>query len=266
MSHEVAKVGIVGVGHVGPHAASALINWGAADEIYLADVDEKKAAAEQLDLTDSTAFSPRPTRVFSVGSDYEKLAQCDVIINSAGNVELAATSRDGELFATTDIARTFVERIAAAGFEGFWVDVANPCDVVTRLLYELSGLPASHVLGTGTLVDSARLRRAIAAVTGVSIHSIDAYMVGEHGASELAALSVASIGGKPLSELAVQLPDRFGFDAQQAERDGIQGGYDIYASKRATEYGIGSAAARLATAIPNDERVVLPASVLLDGQ
>ncbi|BEH00739.1 L-lactate dehydrogenase [Brooklawnia propionicigenes] len=266
MTYDVVKIGIVGMGHVGPHAASALINWGVADVIYVSDIDEKKAQAEQLDLMDSTAFLPRPTRVISVGADYEVLARADVIINAAGDITKVATNRDGELYGTTDIARTFVGRIAAAGFEGFWINVSNPCDVVTRLVHELSGLPSNHVLGTGTSLDSARLRRAISQRTGLSIQSIDAYMLGEHGASEVAAFSQVSIAGKPLAELAVERPGRFGFSGDDVERDGLNGGYDIYNTKHCTEYGIGAAAARLAAAIVRGERTVLPASVYLCGQ
>ncbi|GAA2184131.1 L-lactate dehydrogenase [Brooklawnia cerclae] len=254
------------MGHVGPHVASALVNWGIVDELYVSDIDEDKARAECLDLTDSTAFAPRPARIFDVGADYEALTRADIIINTAGDITKVATSRDGELYGTTDIARTFVGRIAAAGFEGFWINVSNPCDVVTRLVHELSGLPASHVLGTGTSLDSARLRRAIAQKTGLSIQSVDAYMIGEHGASELAAFSQVSIAGKPLHELAAERPEQFGFSGDEVERDGVLGGYDVYNVKHCTEYGIGAAAARIAAAIVRGERAVLPASVRLDGQ
>lgn len=266
MARQVVRIGIVGMGHVGPHVANALIDWGVADELYVSDVDEAKARAERLDLMDSTAFGPRSARIFDVGADYEALAGADIIINAAGDVAKVATNRDGELYGTTDIARTFVSRIAATGFEGFWVNVSNPCDVVTRLVHDLSGLPANHVLGTGTCLDSARLRRAIAEKTGLSIQSIDAYMIGEHGATELAAFSQVSIAGKPLSELAAERPEQFGFSADEVERDGISGGYDIYNFKHCTEYGVGAAAARIAAAIVRGERAVLPASVLLDGQ
>ncbi|WIY82461.1 hypothetical protein [Propionimicrobium sp. PCR01-08-3] len=267
MAHRnTVKIGIVGMGHVGPHAASALINWGVADELYLCDIDEKKCRAERFDLLDSTAFAPRPVRIHDVGADYEALAETDVIINAAGDVSQVAVNRDGELFGTTAIARTFVGRIAAAGFDGFWVNVSNPCDVVTRLVHDLSGLPANRVLGTGTSLDSARLRRAIATKTGVSIRSIDAYMLGEHGFSGLAAFSQVSIGGKPLSELAAEHPEQFGFSAEEVERDGLNGGYDIYNFKHCTEYGVGAAAARITTAIVRGENAVLAASVHLDGQ
>lgn len=254
------------MGHVGPHVASALISHGVADELYVSDINLDKARAERLDLLESTAWWPNPVRVFDVGVDYEALAGVDIIINAAGDITQVAASRDGELYGTTDIARSFVPRIAAAGFDGIWVNVSNPCDVVTRLVHELSGLPASRVIGTGTSLDSARLRRAIAERTGLAIGSIDAYMIGEHGASELAAFSQVSIAGKPLAELAVERPEQFGFPGEEVERDGIQGGYDIYNTKHCTEYGIGAAAARIAAAIVRDEHVVLPASVRLDGQ
>lgn len=254
------------MGHVGPHVASALITAGIADELLLCDSFEEKAHAEALDLTDSTALWGQSTRIRSVGANYEELAACDVIVNAAGDITLVATSRDGELYSTTDAARTFVPRIAAAGFDGFWVNIANPCDVVTRLVQELSGLPTKRVLGTGTSLDSARLRRSIAAHTGVAIGSIEAYMVGEHGATGVAAFSQVTIGGKPLSQLAERNPRRYGVTFEQAERDGVQGGYDIYNVKHCTEYGIGAAGARVVAAIVRGERAVLPVSVWLDGE
>lgn len=268
MARGVVKIGIVGMGHVGPHAASFLIQRGSVDELFLADVaeNEAKVRAEAFDLFDSSVFAPRHVLVHNVHDDYEQLAQCDVIINAAGHVKMSAESRDGELFATIASARTFVGRIAAAGFEGFWVDVSNPNDVLTREIHRLSGLPAGHVMGTGTLLDSARLRTVLSRATGLSTHSIDAYMLGEHGFTEIAAWSQISFSGKPLSELAVEQPDTFKLDHETVEKDAKMGGYYVYEGKQCTEYAIGASAGRLAEAIIHNEHVVLPASVHLDGQ
>jgi L-lactate dehydrogenase len=268
MAKTTVRIGIVGMGHVGPHAASCLIQQGIADEIYVCDVAEKedKLQAEMLDLYDSALFAPRQVRIYNCHDEYEKLASCEVIINAAGHVHMSAESRDGELFATVASTRSFVGRIAAAGFEGYWVDVSNPNDVVTREIQRLSGLPTSHVLGTGTLLDSARLRAVLSRATGLSSQSIDAYMLGEHGFTEMAAWSQITIAGKPLAELAEQNPERFKLDPEQMEKDAKMGGYYVYQGKQCTEYAIGASAARLAEAIVHDERVVLAASVYLEGQ
>ena len=260
------KVGIVGLGHVGAHVGNSLVLQGVADEIYLCDVNEKKVAAEAQDLNDSSVFAPHRVRIYNCHADYEKLADCDVIINAVGHVTLSAVSRDGELYATCHMVRTFVGRLAAAGFKGFYVNVTNPNDVVVREIHRLSGLPTSHVMGTGTCLDSARLKSAIALATNISPESINAYMLGEHGFTEIAAWSNVSFSGKPLAELAAVNPDRYGFDKAKLEEQALRGGYWCYAGKHCTEFAIANSAVRITRAIVHDEHVVLPVSTYLDGQ
>lgn len=264
MSVHIVSVGIIGVGHVGPHVANSLILQGIADELLLCDVNETKLAAEVQDLNDSVAFAPHRVTVVNCHADYERLAGCDVIVNAAGNVSLAAVSRTGELFATVDTARTFVGRLAGAGFKGFWVNISNPCDVVTRELHRLSGLSAGHVIGTGTLLDSARLRTVLSLSTKLAPESIQAYMIGEHGDTQIAALHAASIAGKPLRELAGN--PHYDLDFKEIEVAARRGGYIAYRGKQCTEYAVANAGARLIRAIIHDENVALPACVWLDGQ
>lgn len=264
MSVSPISIGIIGVGHVGPHVANSLILQGTADEPLLCDTNESKLASEVQDLNDSVAFAPHRVSVTNCHADYERLAGCDIIVNSAGNVSLAAVSRTGELFATVDSARSFVGRLAAVGFNGFWVNISNPCDVVTAEIQRLSGLSANHVIGTGTLLDSARLRTVISLATQLAPESIQAYMIGEHGNSQIAAFSAVSIAGKPLRELASN--PRYALDPQATEQAARHGGYVAYAGKQCTEYAVANAAARLVRAIVHDENVVLPASVELNGE
>ena len=227
----IRKVGIVGQGHVGAHVANSLLLQGLADELYLCDVNAQKLTSEAQDLRDSLSFCPRNCKIVEVGDEYEALAGCDVIVNAAGDVSASANDRDGELFVTTDIARTFVSRIADAGFAGVWVSIANPCDVVCTEIWRLSGCDPRHVVGSGTALDSARLRNAISAETGIDQHSINAYMLGEHGFSQFAAMSCASFGCKTLVDLASEDPDAFGFDQPAVEERARRGGYVTYAGK-----------------------------------
>ena len=260
------RIGIVGTGHVGPHVAYNLMMQGIADELHLCDVNDSKVTAETQDLNDAAVFAPHRVRVWNHHADYEALASCDIIVNAAGHVTLSSKDRDGELYATTRMVRTFVGRIAAAGFTGFWVNVTNPNDVVTREIHRLSGLPASHVMGTGTCLDSARLRSAIALTTDMAPESIVAYMLGEHGSSEIPAWSAVSFAGKPLAELARSNPDRFGFDRAELGRQALRGGYWCYAGKHCTEYAIANATVRIVRAIVHDEHVVLPVCTYLNGE
>ena len=262
----IRKIGIVGMGHVGAHVANALLMQGIPDELYLADVKVQKLTSEAQDLSDALSFYPRSCKIVAVGDEYERLAGCDVIVNAAGEVTASATDRDGELFVTTDIARTFVARIADAGFKGVWVSISNPCDVVCTEIWRLSGCDPRRVIGSGTALDSARLRNAIAAKTGIDQHSICAYMLGEHGFSQFAAFSHVNYGGKPLAELAAEQPERFGFDQPEVEELARRGGYVTYAGKQCTEYAVSLAAVRLVQAVVGNEHYVTACSTLLTGE
>lgn len=265
MGYRPVSIGIIGIGHVGPHTANSLILQGIADELLLCDVDEGKLAAEVQDLNDSVVFAPHRVVVRNCHADYEQLAGCDVIINAAGHVKLAAVSRDGELFATIDSVRTFAGRLAAAGFEGFWVNVANPCDVVSAELHRLSGLPASHIIGTGTCLDSARLREVISLATKLAPESIQAYMIGEHGNTQIAAWSAISFAGVPMKNV-ISKPGFSDLKPEDVQAKARDGGYVAYRGKQCTEYAIANAATRITRAILHDEHAVMPGSVQLEGQ
>ncbi len=189
------KIGIIGLGHVGAHVANSLLLQGIADELYFVGNHDQKVISEAQDLHDSISFVPYNTRIVNCSNRYEDLAECDIIVNCAGNVSLVTTSRDGELFNTTDSARTFAETIVGAGFDGVLVSVANPCDVICTAIWHLTGYNPTRIIGTGCGLDSARLRSEISRVTGVSPKSVHAHVIGEHGASQVAAWSSVSIAG-----------------------------------------------------------------------
>ena len=260
-------VGIIGLGHVGAHVANTLLLQGLVDELRLCDVDAQKLASEVQDLRDSLAFCPYNAAIVNCGDTYEELAGCDIIVNAAGDVSLSSTNRDGELFYTTDACRTFANRVVDAGFAGIWLTIANPCDVVATEIWHLTGYDPARIIGSGTGLDSARLRSQISlACGGLDPKSIDAYMIGEHGFSQIAAWKSASISGVLLSELAAADPERFGFDLAETEELARRGGYVTMAGKHCTEYAVAGAAVRLVGAIFHDEHAVLAASTLLTGQ
>ncbi len=262
----ISKIGIIGLGHVGAHVANSLLLQGIVDELYLCGLHDQKVIAEAQDLMDSMSFVPYNTRIVNCSDRYEDLAECDIIVNSAGNVSLVATSRDGELFNTTDSARTFAERIVGAGFKGIIVSVANPCDVVCTAIWHLTGYDPAKIIGTGCGLDSARLRSEISKATGISPKSVEAYMIGEHGFSQVAAWKSATIGGKRISELAAEEPERYGFDQAEIEELARKGGYVTYAGKGCTEYAVANCTARICAAILHNEHAVLSASALMTGQ
>lgn len=267
----VTKVGIVGMGHVGAHVANSLVLQGIADELYMTeqcsgDEDHSaKLAAEVQDLGDSLAFCPHNVALVNCGDDYGRLAECDVIVNAAGKVNLASEDRDGELFYTTDTAKKFIKPIADAGFNGVWVSIANPCDVVATEIWKLSGIDPRHVIGTGTALDSSRLKYALSRATGYDQHSICAYMLGEHGSSMFAAWSAVNFGGKPLAQLKREQPERFGFDEAKVEEEARRGGYVTYAGKHCTEFAVAGAACRIVRAVVSNEHYITPCSTLMTG-
>lgn len=177
----ISKIGIIGANHVGAHVANALLYQGLATELHISDTNEVLCKAQVNDLLDAMPFYPHPARVFELDDRYEELAGCDIIVNAAGHVAAAAGNRDGELFVTTDEAKKFAKRIADAGFDGVWVNIANPCDVVTTELQYLTGADPNKVIGSGTTLDSARLRHALSGATGYPASCINAWMLGEHG-------------------------------------------------------------------------------------
>lgn len=264
--YQTRKIGVVGQGHVGAHVANSLLMQGIADELYLCDINEAKVTSEVQDLRDSLSFVPYNTKIVNCYDHYEELACCDVIVNAAGKVALAAGNRDGELFFTTDAARTFAKRIVDAGFDGIFVSISNPCDVVCTELWHLTGYDPKKIIGSGCGLDSARLRTEISKKVGVSPKSIDAYMIGEHGFSQLAAFKAATIAGKSLNELQAENPDKYAFDHMEIEELARKGGYVTYQGKQCTEYAVANSAARVCAAVLHNEHAVLSASTLMTGQ
>lgn len=258
----VTKIGIIGCSHVGAHVANALLYQGIAAELYLSDKDEKMCLAQVNDLQDAMPFYPHSCRVYECDARYEELAGCDIIINAAGHVKEAAISRDGELFITTDEARTFAERIANAGFSGIWLSIANPNDVVATALWKLTGYDPKKIIGSGTTLDSARFRHALAGVTGYDPACINAWMLGEHGFAEFACWSHVSFGCLTPEEVEQQAG--VSFDRDDIERQATHGGYITLGGKGCTEYSIANGAVEIVKAIVHDTKLITPVSTLLD--
>lgn len=144
----IRKVGVLGQGHVGAHVANSLLVQGLVDELYLCDINAQKLTSETQDFTDALSFYPHNCKIVNCGDEYEKLAGCDVIVNAAGDVASAAKDRDGELFVTSEIARTFIARVTDAGFKGVWVSISNPCDVICTEIWRLSGCDPKRIVGS----------------------------------------------------------------------------------------------------------------------
>jgi len=263
MSFSLRKVGIVGVGHVGAHVAYSLAVQGICDELYLCDINKQKVISERQDLLDSVCYLPHRVNVFNCS--YEELANCDVIVNSVGKIDSIGRERLAELQRSVDMIRTFVPVLKKAGFSGIWLNITNPCDIIAHEVWKLSGLDKARVLGTGTGLDTARLKAVLARETGFDHKSITAYQLGEHGNSQFTAWSAVSFGGKPLAQIEKENPDKFRLDRQALSAEVAHAGWVTFDGKGATEYGIASTAARMISSIFHDEKQIFPASTLIDG-
>ena len=259
------KIGIIGLGHVGAHCAYSLALQGVAEELVLVDQNHQKAVSERQDLFDSVPYLPHRVKV-EVGG-FEDLGDCDLIINSVGNIDILRGNHDrtDEMEFTIRAVNGYMDKVMASGFNGVILNITNPCDVVTERIARLSGLPRGRVFGTGTGLDTARLKSALAQQTGFDHSSVAGYMLGEHGASQMAAWSTVSFGGKPLSAFAPHDP-RFCFDRTAMEKEVIGAGWVTFSGKFCTEYGISATAARLASAVLRDEKQILPVSAELRGE
>ena len=262
------KIGIIGAGHVGSHGGYALISQGLAEEIVYIDSDEKKAAAQALDLQDSSTYLGRTVHVKA--GNYEDIKDAGILIIAAGplpDMSAGQTDRQQTLGATVAILKDIVPKIQASGFNGIIVNISNPADVVTHYLQEKLGWNKKRILSTSTTLDSARVRRAISEETGYAQQSIQAYALGEHGESQFVPWSTVTVAGKPLLELIKEQPERFGkLDLDSIAARAKKAGWIILEGKGSTEFGIGASIANVVRAIFGNEDRILPVSTLLQGE
>ena len=262
---EKRKIGVIGIGHVGAHVAYSILIQGLADEVVLIDRSEKKLTAEVQDLRDAVAYMPHRAEINP--GDFCDLKDCDIVIYSIGNTGLLVgnENRTAELDFTIPIVRTLAKNIKESGFSGILINVANPCDVVTREMAKILELPKGHVFGTGTGLDTSRLLSVLSRKTGIDHKSIHAYMIGEHGNKQFCPWSCASFGSEPLEQLAKR-DELFNFDQAAVQKEAIGGGWVTFAGKRCTEYGISATTARMVAMVLRDEKTIIPASTELDGE
>jgi L-lactate dehydrogenase len=259
-----AKIAVVGAGSVGATLAYACLIGGVARTIALYDVDAAKARAEVLDLNHGLQFVPMATVVG--GDDIEVCRDADLLVVTAG-----AKQRPGQTrleLAATNVAlcRELVPRLLEVAPDAILLLVTNPVDVVTYAALKFSGLPARRVFGSGTVLDSSRLRLLVARHCGVAVQNVHAYIAGEHGDSEIPLWSSATIGSIPLLHWKVEGRPPLD-EAVRADivRRVVGAAEEIIRGKGATNYAVGLAGTRIVEAVLRDEHQVLPVSSLLDG-
>lgn len=247
------KVMIVGTGNVGASIAFAALNQRTAiNEIVLTDIMAEDAEGEAMDLKDALAVSPSHLKISS--GTYKDAKDCDIVVITAGAAQKPGETRMDLIKKNVGILKDMVGQIMESGFDGIFLIVSNPMDVMTYYTLKISGLPTERVIGSGTLLDSARLRQRISDYLNINAKSVHAYQVGEHGDTELTLWSVADAGGQNVSEL---LPK----ETLMGISDFVKNeAYMIIEKKGATYYGIATCVLQIIDSILNDEMRILPVS------
>ena len=255
----LGKVAIVGAGTVGTAVAYASVIQGVADEVVLFDANGAKATAEVLDLRHGLQFVP-PARVDG-GDDLAVCADADVVVVTAGAKQHPGQSRMDLAAMNTALVRDLVPGLVEVAPDAVLLLVTNPVDVVTFVAQETAGLPHGRVIGSGTVLDTSRLRHLLGHRLGVAVASVHATIVGEHGDSEIALWSSATVGGAPITQVVGPDGGTVGAHELDALLDEVRrAAYRIIEGKGATNLAIGLSTARILAAIGADERAVLPIS------
>jgi L-lactate dehydrogenase len=260
-SHHPGRVAVVGLGNVGSTFAYALLLSGLASEIVLIDVNRDKAEGEAMDLNHAVPFT-YSTKIWA--GDYSDCAGAPIPVLAAGSPQLAGETRLDLVKKNAAIWSSIVPQVARHNPEGILLIATNPVDVLTYAAWKLSGLPPQHVVGSGTILDTARFRYLLSQYLGVDARSVHAYVIGEHGDSEVPVWSLANVAG-------MRLPDFFkaqGIAHDPAAMENIflqtrDAAYRIVERKGATYYGVAAGLMRITQAVLRDQKTVLSVSSLI---
>ena len=261
------KVAVIGCGFVGSSIAFALMQSGLFSEMVLIDVDMRKAEGEALDIGHGISFA-RPMRIWAGG--YEDIADAAIVIITAGANQKPGETRLDLVHKNIGILKNIMSEVTKYNKTGIILMVANPVDILTYAALKISGLPENRVIGSGTVLDTARLKYEVGELLEVDSRGVHAFIVGEHGDSEIAAWSSANISGVPLKDFSRVRSDIDSSMITEATREIAErvknSAYEIIERKQATYYGIAMAVKRICEAIVRDEKSVLPVSSMMHGE
>ena len=266
MSFKDSKVVIIGAGNVGSTTAYTIINQGLCEEVVLIDVNKEKAYGEALDMQHSVYFMNRNIKVKA--GDYADCADADVVILTA-SAPMPKDSNDRlkMLEPSLNVIGSIVDSVKASGFDGIYVVVSNPVDIMTYYTWKKSGLPKERVIGSGTTLDSARLCCELAEIYDLDAKSVEAFVMGEHGDSEIVSWNSATIGGKQVDDVMSDNADRTGSTTKEDLRNKtVQAGWEIFNRKGNTCYGIAASTSAIVKSILFNENRIYPVTVELEGQ
>ena len=258
------KVAMIGCGFVGSATAFALMESGLFSEMVLIDADKDRAEGEAMDISHGLPFA-RPMKIYA--GDYDDIADAAIIIVTAGANQKPDETRLDLVHKNVGIFKSIIPEIARRDCGGILLIVSNPVDILTYTALKLSGFPENRVIGSGTVLDTARLKYNLGEHLGVDSRSVHAFIIGEHGDSELAAWSSATVSGVPLNSFC-EMRGHFHHDeaTEQIAENVKNSAYEIIAKKKATYFGVAMAERRICEAIIRDEKSILPVTNLMHGE
>lgn len=264
MNTKARKVMIIGTGNVGASAAYALLNQNIAEELILVDLNRDRVEGHAQDLADAAAYMPGMMAIST--RDVSECADVDIaVITVSGGPLQPGQTRLDELTNTAKIVKKIVPQMMANGFNGIFLIATNPCDIITWQVWKLSGLPRNQVIGTGVWLDTTRLRRSLAQTLDIGAQSIDAFILGEHGDTQFPVWSHSSVYGSPIAEVYRRKTGQE-LDRERLAEQVRRQGFDIYARKGCTEYGIAGTIAEICRNIFTGSHRALAISCVLDGE
>lgn len=264
MNTKARKVMIIGAGNVGASAAYALLNQTICEELILVDLNTTRAQAHAQDLSDAAAYMPGMINISC--REASDCADVDIaVITISGGALKPGQTRLDELKSTANIVHGIVPQMMAGGFNGIFLIATNPCDIITWQVWQLSGLPRHQVIGTGVWLDTTRLRRTLAQELDIGAQSIDAFILGEHGDSQFPVWSHSSVYGSPIEQVYQHRTGKR-LDRQAMADQVRKLGFEIYAGKGCTEYGIAGTIAEICRNIFTGSHRALAISCILDGE
>ena len=258
------KVVLVGTGFVGMSIAYSMLNRGGINELVLIDIDKDKTIGEEMDLSHGLPFAPQ--KMVIKAGDYDECKDAQVVVITAGIAQKPGQTRLELAETNTRIMKSITKSIMASGFNGIIIVASNPVDLMTYVVSKVSGLPKNQVFGSGTVLDTARLRYLMSDYLKVSSKNIHAYIMGEHGDSSFVPWEHAYVGCKKIKDV-MEDNNHPMKDLEKIHKDVINAAYEIINKKKATYYGIGMSLNRLVRAVLDNENSILTVSTYLkDGQ
>ena len=256
------KIVLVGTGFVGMSMAYSMLNRGGIEELVLIDIDKEKTIGEEMDLSHGLPFAPQ--KMVIKAGDYEDCKDAEIVVITAGVAQKPGQTRLELAEVNTKIVKTITQNIMKSGFNGVIIVASNPVDLMTYVVYKVSGLPKNKVIGSGTVLDTARLRYMLADYLKVSSKNVHAYIMGEHGDSSFVPWEHCYVGCKKIIDIMKDNNHPME-DLEKIHKNVVNAAYEIIEKKKATYYGIGMSLNRLVRAILDDENSVLTVSTYLEN-